>query len=354
MSFYDSTTYLSDLDTTATHVIGVEKLKGKSIIITGATGTVGSYIADTLLRLNKKLNYGIKIILAGRNPEGIKNLYSRNSNGLEVVFYDLENEIDFDCHVDYIIHAAGNAHPAAFNSNPVGTMMNSLMSTKRLLDYGRFHGAKRLLYVSSGEVYGLGDVSLEAFKEDYLGTLDLVSPRSCYPESKRATENLCASYWAQFGLETVSVRLCHTYGPMITASDSRAHAQFIRDGLIHQNIVLKSAGSQMRSYNYIADAVSGILTVLLGGKPGESYNIANPDARITIAGLARVIAENEGQKVIFENPDAVDLANRSPIAKQVLDTTKLENLGWRGEYSVKEGIAHTLQILHESERGKKI
>lgn len=136
---------------------------------------------------------------------------------------------------------------------------------------------------------------------------------------------------------------------MITATDNRAQVQFIHNAMSHQDIELKSAGVQMRSYNYIADAVSGILIVILNGQAGESYNIDNPNVRITIAGLAQVIAEAEGQKVVFTDPDAVDLANRSPIAKQVLDTTKLESLGWTGGYSVADGVRHTLQILHEAE-----
>lgn len=349
MNLHKSNTYLNDLDITANHVIGVDKLRGSKILITGATGTVGSYIADTLLRLNQNSGYRMKVILAGRDPERLIDLFSYfNDQEVEYVYFNLKEDIKFDFNVDFIVHAAGNAYPQAFNSDSVGTILDSVNSTKRLLEFGTMHRAKRLLYVSSGEVYGLGDLSLDAFKEDYLGSLDLTSPRSCYPESKRVTENLCASYSYQYGLETVSVRLCHTYGPMINVADNRAHVQFIRNALAHQDIELKSTGEQMRSYNYVADAVAGILSVLINGNSGEVYNIANPDVRITIAGIAKVIAENEKQKVVFTAPNAVDLRNRSPIIKQVLDTTKLENLGWKGVFSVKDGISHTLRIIHES------
>lgn len=346
MDLHKSKTYLGDLDISVRHIVNVQKLKNQSILITGATGTVGSYIADVLFRLNETENAEIKIYLAGRNVSKLQEMYG-NQNA-EFLQYDLDKSIGFGFDIDYIIHVAGNAYPQAFNSDPVGTLVNSVNSTKRLLDYGVENGARRLLYVSSGEVYGVGDISLDAFKEDYMGSLDLASSRSCYPESKRVTENLCASYSHQYGLETVSVRLCHTYGPMITVSDNRAQAQFIRNALSHHDIALKSAGAQLRSYNYIADAAAGILTVLLNGNTGEAYNIANPDAKITIAGLATVIAESTGQKVIFTNPDDFDLANRSPIPKQVLDTTKLESLGWKGHFSVKDGITHTLQILYEA------
>lgn len=348
MDIQQSSTYQTDLKTTADHIINAEALKGKSVLITGATGTVGSYIADTLLWMNQVRQYGIRVILAGRNLEKLRNAFDFwNDSLLKYVQYDLSAQINFSEPADYIIHAAGNSHPKAFNSDPVGTIVNSVDSTKRLLDYGLINGTKRLLYVSSGEVYGQGDICLESFREDDIGRLDLASPRSCYPESKRAAENLCASYYSQYGLETVSVRLCHTYGPVYTEADSRAQVQFIRNALAHQNIELKSSGTQLRSYNYIADAAAGILTVLLNGTAGEAYNIANPDVKITIAGLAQIIAENENLKVSYLQPNAVDIANRSPIAKQVLNTEKLEKLGWRGVYSAETGISHTLRILHE-------
>jgi nucleoside-diphosphate-sugar epimerase len=251
----------------------------------------------------------------------------------------------FDFPADYIIHAGGNAHPAAFQTDPVGTMIGNIFGTHSLLEYGRTHGTKRLLYVSSGEVYGQMDPDLDEFEENDCGYVDSTSPRSCYPASKRAAENLCASYWKQYGLETVIVRPCHTYGPTITDSDSRATAQFFRNALHGEDIVLKSAGTQLRSYCYAADCASAIMTVLACGESGQAYNSANPEDKITIAGLAETIAEAAGRNVIFAESDATDLAQRTPITKQVLSSKKLEALGWRGRYSTKEGVEHTLRIL---------
>ena len=208
------------------------------------------------------------------------------------------------------------------------------------------HCGKRLLYVSSGEVYGQGDVSISAFKEEYAGYVNALSPRSCYPLSKRTTENLCVSYWKQYGGETVIVRPCHTYGPCMTTTDNRAHVQFFHNALDGEDILLKSAGRQMRSYNYVADCVAGLLTVLINGEPGEAYNLANPESRLTIAQLAAKIAKAESKKVVFEDPTSVEIANQSPIAKQVLDTQKLEKLGWKPAFSIEEGISHTLSICN--------
>lgn len=346
MRLQESRTYIKDLDAAIAHSVGTECLKNSKILITGASGTIGSFIVDLLLRYNQLNNAMIKIYVAGRKPDKLIDMFgSWNDDNLVVYPYDVNKEISFNEDIDYIIHAAGNAHPMAFNGDPVGTIIGNINGTYKLLEYGRTHSAKRFMYVSSGEVYGLGDISLDEFEEDYAGYVDTSSARSCYPSSKRATENLCASYSEQYGFETVIVRPCHTYGPGITPTDSRANVQFIRNVLNNEDIVMKSAGTQMRSYNYIADCAAAMLTVLLKGKKGEAYNIANPDNRVTIAQLAGIIARKAGRKVVFENPTEVDIANRTPIAKQVLSSKKVEALGWTGAFSIDRGIEHTLDIL---------
>ena len=210
------------------------------------------------------------------------------------------NELpDFDFAVDYIIHAASPAFPAAFNNDPVGTVMSNILGTKYLLDYGKDHGTKRMLYISSGEVYGQGDLSLESFDETYAGYVDPTSVRSCYPNGKRTAETLCVSYTKQFGIDTVIVRPSHTYGPTVTKADNRANAQFVNKGLAGEDIVLNSAGNQMRSYTYLADSASAIISVLTSGESGNAYNIANSASRTTIAGFAKEVASQTGTKVIF-------------------------------------------------------
>ncbi|MBR6985666.1 MAG: NAD-dependent epimerase/dehydratase family protein [Ruminococcus sp.] len=345
MNFYNSNTYNSDLLKTISSVVGIQQLKNSTILITGATGTIGSYIVDTLLKYNEQ-GAGIRIIAANYGVKDLEERFSEVKNEyLSFVDHNILSDINWNFDCDYIIHTAGFAFPDAFSKNPVGTIWGNVSGTYKLLEYGRTHGAKRLLYISSGEVYGQGDLSLDSFDEKYSGYIDPTSPRSCYPESKRTTETLCASYYKQYGLETVMVRPCHTYGPCITPVDNRAHAQFIRNALAHENIIMKSAGTQMRSYCYIGDCASAILTVLINGNSGESYNSANPDVTVTIAELANAIASVAGVKVIFEQPSDIEIANQTPIAKQVLSTQKLAELGWNGSFSLVEGIEHTLMIL---------
>lgn len=344
LDLHISRKYTADLDTAIEHTDGIESLKGKTLLITGTTGTIGSFVTDVLLRYDQITQGGIRVVAAGRNVQKLEQIYGRYAS-LQTVRYDLSRDISFDFDIDYIIHTAGNAHPAAFNGNPVGTIVDSVNSIYRLLEYGRKHRAKRLLYVSSGEVYGQGDSMPDELDESYSGYLDTLSPRSCYPMAKRAAENLCASYTKQYGLETVIIRPCHTYGPCITSSDNRAHAQFIRNVLDDGDIVLKSTGTQMRSYNYVADCVSALLTVMVKGNSGEVYNTANPDARCTIAQLAGIIAEKAGKKVVFAEPSPEDLDDRTPVAKQVLSSRKIEALGWKSAFSLEQGLEHTLEIL---------
>ncbi len=346
MRLQNSKIYLDDLDTAIGHSIGIEKLKGAKILITGATGTIGSFLTDMLLRYNMNTNAQIEVCVAGRNMYKLfDTFYEWKDPNFSIVEYDVNLPIGFEKPADYIIHAAGNAHPAAINSDPVGTIMGNICGTYNMLEYGKKHGTKRLLYVSSGEVYGQGNLTLSEFEEAYAGYIDTLVPRSCYPSSKRAAENLCASFSSQFGLETVIVRPCHTYGPSITSTDSRANVQFFRNVLKGEDIVMKSDGSQVRSYNYIADCASAIFTVLVNGGAGESYNIANPSIKISIAELAQIIAKISGKRVVFSEPTIMDLKNRTPIIKQVLSSKKIENMGWHEAFSIEAGIDHTLRIL---------
>lgn len=349
MELYASETYKKDIDTAVSAVVGMDKLKGASFLITGASGLIGSFLVDMLVSYNEKNNSGMKIYATGRSVERLEKRFSGiSSDSLFFIEYDVNNAPGFDFSADYIIHAASNAYPAAFNDYPVDTVMSNVYGTYQLLDYGKKHSAKRFMFVSSGEVYGQGDIALDAFNEAYSGYVDILQPRSCYPAGKRAAETLCVSYTKQYGLDTVIVRPCHTYGPNATSADNRANVQFVNNVLAGNDIVLNSAGNQLRSYNYVADCASAILTVLINGESAQAYNIANPDVRVTIAGFAQELADQTGHKLIFAKPDEVALAQRTPIAKQVLDTAKLENLGWYGNYSLSDGVAHTLAVLKET------
>ncbi len=344
MFLYGSNTYLTDIKTAITATLNLDKLKNSSVLITGASGLIGSFLVDMLAEYNYAYNGDVRIFAAGRNTERLQERFRGiRTDSITFVEQDVNQPPKFDFQVDYIIHAASNAYPAAFEKDPVGTILSNIKGTEYLLEYARSHGTKRVLFISTGEVYGQCEPSLTAFKEEYSGYVDPTKVRSCYPASKRAAETLCAAYSSQYGVDTVIVRPCHIYGPNTTKSDNRASVQFINNALKGEDIVLQSSGSQMRSYCYIADCGSAVLSVLTSGETANAYNIANSDARVTIAGLAKIIAERALSRVVFAGGTPSE--NDTPITYAVLDSQKLENLGWKGRYTVTEGIQNTLNIL---------
>lgn len=344
MELYKQKLYQSDLLTAINSTVDFCKIFNKSVMITGATGLIGSFLVDMFLYSNETLNSKIKIYAIGRNYQRLETRFGINDN-LIFIEHDVNDEINFTYKVDYIIHAASNAYPEVFDKDPVGTIMSNVLGTKKLLDYGGKNDCKRFLYISSGEVYGQGDINVDAYKENYSGYIDITNSRSCYPASKRVAETLCCAYSKQNGLETVMVRPCHIFGPNTTNVDNRANVQFVNNILKGENIILKSSGSQIRSYCYIADCCSGLLTVLLNGKKCESYNLSNNNERISIARFAEIIAQLAEKKVLIENYDKTLKDQQSPITRQVLDSTKLEALGWNAKYSIEHGIENTLKIL---------
>lgn len=348
MKYNTSQTYQNDLKTALGDIPSLGRLKNRSILITGASGLIGSYLVDMLLTYNRLEKANITIYALARSTARLKERFGETEQEhLVYVEQDVCDTITLETNVDYIIHAASNAHPAAFRADPVGTILSNVQGTEQLLRFGSAHGTRRLLFVSSGEVYGQCDKNTTAFHEDYSGYVDPLQARSCYPTGKRAAETLCVTYTEQYGLDTVIARPCHCYGPNVTRTDNRATVQFIDKALRGEDIVIQSTGRQLRSYCYIADCCAAILTILLLGGSGEAYNVANSEATVTVGEFAAIVASQSGRALIYEHPEKMtDIAN-TPMIRQVLGAEKVERLGWKGRYSVEEGIAHTLRVLRE-------
>jgi len=248
--------------------------------------------------------------------------------------------------VDFVLHLASNTHPVAYASDPIGTILTNIVGTRNMLEAAASLGARRFLFASSNEIYGENRGDKELFDESYLGYIDCNSLRAGYPESKRCGEALCQAYLRQKGLDIVIARLTRSFGPSLLPSDTKAMSQFLRNGAAKQDIVLKSKGDQVYSYTYAADAVTGLLTVLLKGEKGEAYNVAEESFDIPLKEIACIIAEEAGTKVVFDLPDEVEAAGFSKATKARLDGSKLRALGWRAQYSLREGISRTLRCLN--------
>ncbi len=328
--FVKAEQYQKDIERVLDRIPNLSAMESGTVLITGATGTVGSAVADLLLCARMRGLTGIKLMVAARNQDFVAKELGE-VDGVQVVSYDMEKSIHLAGSVDYIIHATGYGNPGAFAENPVGVIRTNVHAMEEILEYARTQVCKRVLFVSTGEVYG---------------NVDITSSRACYPESKRLCETLCAAYGKQYGVDAVIARLCHTFGPVIREKDDRAHAEFLKKASRGEDIVLKSKGEQLRSYAYALDAAGGILTTLLNGEKGEAVDICG-DETISIAGLAELIAESAGTKVRMELPDEKDLIKKSPISSQVLNPQRLQKLGYRSIFSIREGIAHTLQAMSE-------
>ena len=340
--------YCDDIFAAAGEALPWEKLRGCNVLVTGATGLIGGCLVEVLMARGD-----INVYAAGRNETRALSRFAEYTSNphFHCFKYDVSTPLtssDVES-FHYIIHAASDASPAAFASSPVEVMKSNIYGTANLLDYGLAHGMRRFLYVSTGEVYGEGGATEEttdgpAFRETDSGYVNPTLPRSCYPSSKRAAETLCAAYKDQYGADLVIARPCHTYGPHFTPSDNRVYAQFVRNVLRGEDIVMKSDGSQFRSWCYVVDCVRAILYILLKGQSGEAYNIADSNSNITIRQLADMIAAAAGRKVVIQLPPDSESKGYNPITRSLFSTRKLESLGWSISGEMREKIVKMVEM----------
>lgn len=320
-------------------------LSGKTLLITGGTGMIGKWMIDLLLT-----QVDCKVILLGRSEEKARQRFSESywrEGRLSFVQWDAShptalaksnNRTLEQSGIDYIVHLASNTHPVAYATDPVSTIVMNVCAAKELLDLAVAKKIKRFVYASSVEIYGQNRGDSEKFKEDYCGYIDCNTLRAGYPESKRCGEALCQAYIKQYGLDVVIPRIARVYGPTLQKDDTKALSQFIHNALEGKDIVLKSEGNQYFSYLHVADAVSGIVTVMLKGCCGEAYNLADEASDIRLRDLAGLISNTCGCKVVFDIPGAIETAGFSPAMLARMDARKAQSLGWQVQYDVESGI----------------
>ncbi|MCO4679829.1 dTDP-glucose 4,6-dehydratase [Streptococcus infantarius subsp. infantarius] len=348
MDINESSLYLEDVDYVANLNLPWEKLSNKSIMVSGATGLIGSMLIDVIMRKNSN-GLNCTIYALGRSEERMRRRFSYyfENSLFNFIEYDVTKKLFLgeEITVDYILHLASNTHPLQYSTDPIGTITTNIIGVQNLLEFAVMHRTKRFAFASSNEVYGENRGDVEKFNEEYCGYIDCNTMRAGYPESKRCGEALCQAYKAQKGLDIVIPRLTRSYGATLLKSDTKALSQFLHKGVAGENIILKSTGTQYYSYLYVMDSVSGLLTVLLNGKNGEAYNISDDASDIMLKDLANIIADYAGTKVVFEIPDAIESSGYSKATKARLDSTKLKNLGWTAKYDIQTGIIRTLSML---------
>lgn len=348
MDLLDCSEYIADLRRVIGQDIDWERFRGKSVMISGSTGMIGTFLIDVLMLLNRERDLRCSIYALGRCEKKARSRFSRYWNHPFFTFCECNITEAIPCnaeYIDFLLHFASNTHPKAYATDPIGTVSANIMGTYQLLEFSAAHRVGRFLFASSVEIYGENRGDVKSFKEDYCGYINCNTLRAGYPESKRAGEALCQAYKKQKDLDVVIPRLSRTYGPTLLPTDTKALSQFLHKGIAGEDIVLKSEGRQFFSYSYVADAVSGIIWCLLYGTCGEAYNISDSKSDITLRELAALIAESCGTNVIFDLPDEVERQGFSTATFAIMDSTKLQAKGWRACYDIRQGIERTLKIM---------
>ena len=303
MELYENELYMEDLRYIAKLDLPWEKLHDSSILLSGATGLIGSCFVDAIMLKNEKEGLNCKIYALSRNAEKASNRFSKWKNNQHLCYipYDIKKPFVRDDlgTIDYVMHLASNTHPLQYSLDPIGTISVNINGLQNMLDFAVCHNSKRFAFASSNEIYGENRGDVELFDEEYCGYIDSNTMRAGYPESKRCGEALCQAYKAQKDLDIVIPRFTRSYGPTMLMDDTKAISQFIKKGIEGNDIVLKSKGEQYYSYTYVADAVSGLLFILLKGENGKAYNIADEKSDIKLKDLASIIAKIASKRVVF-------------------------------------------------------
>ncbi|MCD7749655.1 MAG: NAD-dependent epimerase/dehydratase family protein, partial [Oscillospiraceae bacterium] len=309
-----------------------QQLRGKTVFLTGGTGLIGSTLVSGLLYANQVHGLDLTVVLLVRNIERAKAQFAAqlgDSNALQMVEGTVEHLPALSMPIDYLIHGASPTASTYFVEHPVETIFTAVNGTENLLKLAQEKGVKGFIYLSSMEMYGTVRTEQPLSEED-VGYLNPLVVRNCYPESKRMCEAMCAAYASEYGLNAKSVRLAQTFGPGVAADDRRVFAEFGRCAVNRQDIILQTEGKSKHCYVYTMDAASGILTALLLGEPGRTYNVANPATYSSIREMADMVARELADGEIGVKIAATEESRRKYPADHFLNlqSDALNALGW--------------------------
>lgn len=349
-----NTVIMQDLERiTSSGLINWKRFNNKTVLISGANGMLPSYMVETLLFLNQKYGYNVKVIALVRNIEKAKKVFAEYDGNprLEYLAQDVSMPIKYDGKVDFMVHAASQAAPSYYGVDPVGTFKANTLGTINMLELAKEKNVEGLLYFSTGSVYGDIPGEKVLLDENMPGNVNILEVRNCYAESKRAGENACVCYNYQYQVPTKIIRIFHTFGPKVNLNDGRVFSDFCKNILNNENILLKSDGSAKRSFLYVADAVIAYFKVLLDGENAKAYNVGGDEAHeISIKDLSEMLVALYPEKklqVIFDiNKDDLTYSKMRTPQKQVLPLLdSIHSLGWEATTSVKDCFKRTIDAL---------
>ncbi len=313
-------------------------LKDSTVLVTGAGGFIGGYIVQTLLALG---NVKVIGIVRNLNKAQHKYLHCSNHDHLVLIEQDVCIPLEQKINADYIIHAASQASPKYFGSDPVGTLKANVLGTFNLLELAVHLQTKKFIFISTGEVYGILDDNKKNISEEYYGYVNFINIRSCYAESKRMAENMCICYAHQYGIQVNMLRLSHTYGPGIDLNDGRVFADFTKNIVKNEDINLYSDGSALRNFIYITDAILALFYILFKGQSSHAYNVAS-DKETSIIDLAHLLCNIFPEKQLKVRCNTKREGHstyiKSESSRASYNTNKLKKLGWITKTDVSVGF----------------
>lgn len=321
-----------------------DSLAGKTVLVSGASGMIPAYAVYTLLALNDSRDLELTVVGLVRNIARAQAALGIDVARPDLVLVegDVTEPITLDRKVDIVIHGASPARPSLHAGSPVDTIRANVEGTFNLLDLCVANDNAHFVLMSSAEVYGQQPDDGALVSEDSYGAVDILNPRACYTEGKRAAETIAVSYRAQYGVPVTVARFGHIYGPGMALNDGRVQADFAADIIAGRDITLNSDGSARRTYTYLGDAISGLFHAMLVGED-TAYNIADRDGFISIRELAQAFTEarpRQGLAVRFA--EGVDASTFNPVKGQGLDDARLRLLGWAPHVGLAAGLDRTL------------
>lgn len=327
--------------------IDYQKLYGKTVLISGANGYVPAYFVHTFLALNDKKSAGIHVIALCRNKERAENRFIDyiGRQDFELVIQDVCDPININREINVFIHAASPAGIKKRHDDPVNTFLANVKGAENMLELAVNNPCEYFIFLSSVDVYGRIDDNVR-LKEDMSGYLDPLNIRNAYSCGKRASESLCKAYQVKYNLPVFIVRPFQIIGPGLELDDGRLHIDFVSQIKKNERIILKSDGKAIRSFMYIVDAIKAIFYVMLCGNIGEAYNIVSETGELSVRELAEIMSRNvlgKEIKVEFDYEQRNSIEVTSALSVVTGDSTKIRELGWECQYSVKEATARMMK-----------
>lgn len=348
---------MQDMENIYSRNIPVDQLYHKSILISGATGMLASYVCYYLIWLNEVKQANITILVLVRNLEKCQQVFGTyvNRNYFHIYTDSLAKELNISESVDYIIHAASLASPQYYRDNPVEVVLPNAVGTYHLLELARKKQVKSFLYFSTGDIYGKMPDDTGEFSEEQTGVLNPLDEHSCYSGSKRMGEIWCVSYAREYDVPAKIARIGHTYAPtMDVDKDPRVFASFMKCLLEKRDIVMLSDGKAKRPFCYIVDAIAGYLLILLEGKNGEAYNVVNTNQFLSISELAdklvALVPEQKLKVIRQERIESDAYMENNTNRQNLISAKKLQKLGWKCQYDVLNGFSQVLRYLRGFQR----